>query len=155
MRAAARAWAPVSRAASCTLASPVSSGSRWKNWKTKPTRRRRRALSSRSLAPAGRRAGMRAAHPAGEQHVRLARELGEQVEELEHEADVPAAERRETPLADEPTGNLDEAAGAEVLRLLRESAGEGRSVVMVTHEPAATASADRVLRLEDGRLVDA
>jgi putative ABC transport system ATP-binding protein len=57
-------------------------------------------------------------------------------------------------LADEPTGNLDEAAGAEVLRLLRESAGEGRAVVMVTHEPAATASADRVVSLQDGRLVE-
>ena len=61
----------------------------------------------------------------------------------------------EVVLADEPTGNLDEAAGAEVLRLLREVADEGRAVVMVTHEPAATAIADRVLRLEDGRLVDA
>ncbi len=58
-------------------------------------------------------------------------------------------------LADEPTGNLDEAAGAEVLRLLRETADEGRAVVMVTHEAAATAIADRVLRLHDGGLVPA
>ncbi len=57
-------------------------------------------------------------------------------------------------LADEPTGNLDEHAGAEVLALLREIAAEGRAVVMVTHEPAATAAADRVLRLEDGRLAE-
>jgi len=55
-------------------------------------------------------------------------------------------------LADEPTGNLDEAAGAHVLRLLRGLAGEGRAIVLVTHEPAAAAIADRVLHLRDGRL---
>jgi ABC-type lipoprotein export system ATPase subunit len=58
-------------------------------------------------------------------------------------------------LADEPTGNLDLEAGAEVLRLLRAGADEGRAVVMVTHDAAATQIADRVLRLEDGRLVEA
>jgi ABC-type lipoprotein export system ATPase subunit len=56
-------------------------------------------------------------------------------------------------LADEPTGNLDAEAGAEVLRLLRAGADEGRAVVLVTHEASATAMADRVLRLADGRLV--
>jgi ABC-type lipoprotein export system ATPase subunit len=55
-------------------------------------------------------------------------------------------------LADEPTGNLDAEAGAEVLRLLRAGADEGRAVVMVTHEAGATAMADRVLRLVDGKL---
>jgi len=55
-------------------------------------------------------------------------------------------------LADEPTGNLDAEAGAEVLRLLRARADEGRAVVMVTHEAAATAMADRVLRLDGGQL---
>jgi ABC-type lipoprotein export system ATPase subunit len=56
-------------------------------------------------------------------------------------------------LADEPTGNLDAEAGAEVLRLLRAGADEGRAVVMVTHESAAAEAADRVLALRDGRLV--
>jgi ABC-type lipoprotein export system ATPase subunit len=56
-------------------------------------------------------------------------------------------------LADEPTGNLDVEAGADVLRLLRAGAEEGRAVVMVTHEAAAAAIADRVLTLRDGRLV--
>ena len=56
-------------------------------------------------------------------------------------------------LADEPTGNLDREAGAEVLRLLRGVADEGRAVVMVTHEAAAAEAADRVLTLRDGRLV--
>ena len=57
-------------------------------------------------------------------------------------------------LADEPIGNLDAAAGDVVLDLLRAIADEGRAVVMVTHQAEATARADRVLRLEDGRLVD-
>jgi ABC-type lipoprotein export system ATPase subunit len=55
-------------------------------------------------------------------------------------------------LADEPTGNLDAEAGAAVLGLLRGAADEGRAVVLVTHDDAATAAADRVLRLRDGRL---
>jgi len=56
-------------------------------------------------------------------------------------------------LADEPTGNLDEDSGHEVLRLLREIADEGRAVVLVTHDQEAAALADRVLHLADGRLV--
>ena len=56
-------------------------------------------------------------------------------------------------LADEPTGSLDAVSGALVLRLLREL--RGRAVVIVTHEPEAAAIADRVLRLQDGRLVPA
>jgi ABC-type lipoprotein export system ATPase subunit len=55
-------------------------------------------------------------------------------------------------LADEPTGNLDTASGQVVLALLRAIADAGRAVVIVTHEPAVTASADRVLQLVDGRL---
>jgi len=55
-------------------------------------------------------------------------------------------------LADEPTGNLDAESGEIVLSLLRAIADEGRAVLLVTHEQAATRRADRVLRLEDGRL---
>ena len=58
-------------------------------------------------------------------------------------------------LADEPTGNLDVEAGAGVLALLRAGADDGRAVVLVTHERAAAEIADRVLRLEAGRLVAA
>ena len=67
-------------------------------------------------------------------------------------------------LADEPTGNLDVVAGVGVLELLRElasgvrpasSGSTGRAVVLVTHETSAAAIADRVLRLERGRLVAA
>lgn len=56
---------------------------------------------------------------------------------------------------DEPTGNLDSRAGAEVLGFLRDSVRElGQTVVMVTHDPVAAAYADRVIFLSDGRLVD-
>ncbi|QDQ16106.1 ABC transporter ATP-binding protein [Streptomyces spectabilis] len=56
---------------------------------------------------------------------------------------------------DEPTGNLDSRAGAEVLGFLRDSVCElGQTVVMVTHDPVAAGFADRVLFLADGRLVD-
>ncbi|MEV4544885.1 ABC transporter ATP-binding protein [Micromonospora echinaurantiaca] len=56
--------------------------------------------------------------------------------------------------ADEPTGNLDSRAGAEVLRLLREAVDTlGQTVVMVTHDPGAAGYADRVVFLADGRLV--
>jgi ABC-type lipoprotein export system ATPase subunit len=56
-------------------------------------------------------------------------------------------------LVNDPIGNLDAVAGAVVLGLLRVIADEGRGVVMVTHQAEATARADRVLRLERGRLV--
>ncbi|HYN94338.1 MAG TPA: ABC transporter ATP-binding protein [Pilimelia sp.] len=56
--------------------------------------------------------------------------------------------------ADEPTGNLDSRAGAEVLSALRASVRElHQTVVMVTHDPAAAAYADRVVFLADGRIV--
>ncbi|MFE7610588.1 ABC transporter ATP-binding protein [Streptomyces celluloflavus] len=56
---------------------------------------------------------------------------------------------------DEPTGNLDSRAGAEVLGFLRDSVRElGQTVVMVTHDPVAAGYADRVVFLSDGQLVD-
>jgi ABC-type lipoprotein export system ATPase subunit len=55
-------------------------------------------------------------------------------------------------LADEPTGNLDDAAGAAVLALLRSVADGGRAVVLVTHDARAGAVADRTLTLVEGRL---
>jgi putative ABC transport system ATP-binding protein len=57
--------------------------------------------------------------------------------------------------ADEPTGNLDSRAGADVLSFLRNSVVEhGQTIVMVTHDPVAASYADRVIFLADGRLVD-
>jgi putative ABC transport system ATP-binding protein len=56
--------------------------------------------------------------------------------------------------ADEPTGNLDSKASADVLRLLRQAVDEfGQTVIMVTHDPAAAAHADRLITLRDGRIV--
>ena len=55
-------------------------------------------------------------------------------------------------LADEPTGELDEATAERVLDLLRERAGAGAAVVLVTHSPAVAAVADREVRLRDGRV---
>lgn len=54
--------------------------------------------------------------------------------------------------ADEPTGSLDRRSGAEVVAALREVAGDGRSVIVVTHDPEVAASADLRLRIVDGRL---
>jgi putative ABC transport system ATP-binding protein len=56
-------------------------------------------------------------------------------------------------LADEPTGELDEATAARVLALLRERAEAGAAVVVVTHAPAVAGAADRELRLRDGEVV--
>lgn len=53
--------------------------------------------------------------------------------------------------ADEPTGNLDRTRGDEILDLLAD-VGAGQALVMVTHDPAATRIATRVLTLRDGRL---
>jgi putative ABC transport system ATP-binding protein len=57
--------------------------------------------------------------------------------------------------ADEPTGNLDSRASAEVLTFLARSVQEmGQTVVMVTHDPTAAAYADHVVFLDDGHIVD-
>ena len=57
--------------------------------------------------------------------------------------------------ADEPTGNLDSRSSGEVLDFLRRSVDEtGQTIVIVTHEPAAAAYADRALFLADGRIVE-
>ncbi|MGE5636250.1 MAG: ABC transporter ATP-binding protein [Nocardioidaceae bacterium] len=57
-------------------------------------------------------------------------------------------------LADEPTGNLDSAAGAEVVALLREAHAAGQTTVLVTHDARVGSAAGRLLRMEDGRFVD-
>jgi putative ABC transport system ATP-binding protein len=62
--------------------------------------------------------------------------------------------RPELIFADEPTGNLDSNASAELLAFMRGAVSEhGQSIVMVTHDPHAAAYADRVVFLADGRVV--
>jgi putative ABC transport system ATP-binding protein len=56
-------------------------------------------------------------------------------------------------LADEPTGNLDRAAGRDVMELLRHMCRTlGQTVMVITHDPETASCADRVVRIEDGRL---
>jgi putative ABC transport system ATP-binding protein len=56
--------------------------------------------------------------------------------------------------ADEPTGNLDSKSSADVMRLLRQAVDEfDQTVVMVTHDPVAAAHADRLITLQDGKIV--
>jgi len=55
-------------------------------------------------------------------------------------------------LADEPTGNLDEATSREILELFRALHREGRTLVVVTHNDEVASCAERVIRLRDGRI---
>jgi len=57
-------------------------------------------------------------------------------------------------LADEPTGNMDRKTGREILALFGQLNGEGRSIVMVTHDPEIAGHAKEVVVLQDGQIVD-
>jgi putative ABC transport system ATP-binding protein len=65
------------------------------------------------------------------------------------------ASRPQIIFADEPTGNLDSRAGAEILGFMHRAVSElGQTIVMVTHDPIAASYADTVVFLADGRVVD-
>jgi putative ABC transport system ATP-binding protein len=65
------------------------------------------------------------------------------------------ATRPQIIFADEPTGNLDSKAGAEVLAFMRQAVDDmHQTIVMVTHDPMAASYADRIVFLADGRIVD-
>jgi putative ABC transport system ATP-binding protein len=57
-------------------------------------------------------------------------------------------------LVDEPTGNLDSRSGNEVMRLLRHFHDGGQTILLVTHDPQVAGFAERVIFMQDGRLVD-
>ncbi len=57
-------------------------------------------------------------------------------------------------LADEPTGNLDSRTTEEVLRIFARLNGEGRTIVLITHEPEVAEQAARVIRLSDGEIIE-
>ena len=57
-------------------------------------------------------------------------------------------------LADEPTGNLDRVTGDDIMRLLADLHKEGRTILVVTHDPHVAGYAERVLHMLDGRIVD-
>jgi len=57
-------------------------------------------------------------------------------------------------LADEPTGNLDSGTTAEILRLFAEMHAAGQTLLIVTHEPRVAATADRLLTMRDGSIVE-
>jgi len=65
------------------------------------------------------------------------------------------ANRPEIVFADEPTGNLDSKAGADILTFMRRAVDElGQTIVMVTHDPLSAGYADRAVFLVDGKVVD-
>ena len=105
------------------------------------SRKERRKIAREALSRVG--LGQRADHRPAElsggqqQRVAIARVLA---------ADPPLL------LADEPTGNLDAVTGRGILSILDGLHREGRTIVMITHDPAVAAAAPRTLRMENGRL---
>jgi putative ABC transport system ATP-binding protein len=105
------------------------------------SRKERRKIAREALSRVG--LGQRADHRPAElsggqqQRVAIARVLA---------ADPPLI------LADEPTGNLDAVTGRGILSILDGLHREGRTIVMITHDPAVAAAAPRTLRMENGRL---
>jgi polar amino acid transport system ATP-binding protein len=123
------------------------------------------ALENVVLAPV-RAHGMAAGEAEGEARELLAR-FGLAGREEEHPDRLSGGQQQRVAIAralvsqptvlfaDEPTGNLDSASGAEILALLREAVDlDGQTTLMVTHDAHAAAVADRVVFIADGRIVD-
>ncbi|MBL8224190.1 MAG: ABC transporter ATP-binding protein [Chromatiales bacterium] len=106
-----------------------------------PAERRERARQALSGVGLGRRIDHRPAQLSGgeRQRVAIARSV---------------VMRPKILLADEPTGNLDSASGAEVIRIVEALRDQGLTLVVVTHDPAIGGRAGRRLRMRDGRIVE-
>ena len=105
------------------------------------TERRARARELLDFVGLGRRADHRPSELSGGemQRVAIARAL---------------ANRPRVLLADEPTGELDQATGDQVISLLDRLHADGTSVVVVTHDPAVASRAHRLITMRDGRIVE-
>ena len=57
-------------------------------------------------------------------------------------------------LADEPTGNLDRQSGLEIMRIFQALGRTGRTIVFVTHDATLASHSQRIVRIEDGRIVN-
>jgi predicted ABC-type transport system involved in lysophospholipase L1 biosynthesis ATPase subunit len=103
--------------------------------------RRARARELLDFVGLGRRADHRPSELSGGemQRVAIARAL---------------ANRPRLLLADEPTGELDQATGDQVISLLDRLHADGTSVVVVTHDPAVASRAHRLITMRDGRIVE-
>ena len=106
----------------------------------RPRDRRAAAIAALGRVGLGHRHGHRPAQLSGgeRQRVAIARAI---------------VGRPQIVLADEPTGNLDSAAGAEVIAVLHSLADDGTALVVVTHDGAVAATMDRRLTMRDGRIV--
>ena len=56
-------------------------------------------------------------------------------------------------LADEPTGNLDSKSGSEVMNIFKDLHAQGRTIILVTHDPNVAAQAQRTIKLKDGKII--
>ena len=103
-------------------------------------RRQQTAIAMLDLVGLGHRLGHRPAQLSGgeRQRVAIARAV---------------AGHPDVVLADEPTGNLDSAAGQQIIGLLAGLAADGVAIVVVTHDPAVAAAMDRHVVMQDGRIV--
>ncbi len=57
-------------------------------------------------------------------------------------------------LADEPTGNLDTKTGEEIMKLLKDLNKQGKTIILVTHNPDLTKLANKIIKLKDGKIID-